>query len=233
MISLRKARDRGHVDHGWLQSWHSFSFATYRDPNHNQFGPLRVINEDFIAPGMGFGMHPHRDMEIISYVLDGELEHRDNMGNSSIIIPGNVQRMSAGTGVLHSEYNPSPTHTSHLLQIWILPEENGIPPSYEEYTFPTAAKRGQLCLIAAPAKHSSNAVTLHQDAYVYAGLLNGTEEISHPHSPSRKLYIHLARGELLANGYTLHAGDALRMEGEQFLHLYSGNNAEVLVFDLP
>lgn len=232
MIKQRKSSERGLADHGWLQSRHSFSFASYHDPAHMQFGPLRVINDDYIAPGMGFGTHPHRDMEIISYVLAGKLEHRDNMGNTSVIEPGNIQRMSAGTGVLHSEYNPSTTETTHLLQIWIIPEIKSLPPSYEERICTPAEKRGRLNLIAASAGEGA-AVTVHQDVHIYAGLFDKHEHAKFEISPTRKIYLHLARGSLVVNALPLQAGDALMIEDENQLTISDGIDAEVLVFELP
>jgi quercetin 2,3-dioxygenase len=212
-MDIRRSEDRGHANHGWLDSFHSFSFADYHDPAHMGFGALRVINEDRVQPGMGFGTHGHRDMEIVSYVLSGALEHKDSMGNGSIIRPGNVQRMSAGTGVRHSEFNPSPTETAHFLQIWIEPDTRGIAPGYEEKTFGEADKRGRLRLIASPDGREGS-VTIHQDA---AG---------------RRAYVHVARGEVTVNGQPLRAGDALKLAGEPSVRIASGRSAEVLVFDL-
>jgi hypothetical protein len=232
MIELRRAKDRGHANHGWLDSWHSFSFADYHDPAHMGFGPLRVINEDRVQPGMGFGTHGHRDMEIISYVLEGALEHKDSMGNGSVIRPGNVQRMSAGTGVRHSEYNPSRTEGVHFLQIWIEPSVRGVAPGYEEKNFDAASKRGRLRLIASPDGRDGS-VTIHQDALVYAGLLDGAEAATHSLVPGRRAYVHVARGEVTAIGQELRAGDALEATGEREIRLEGGRNAEVIFFDLP
>jgi len=232
MITLRTASSRGRANHGWLDSRHSFSFADYYDPAHMGYGPLRVINEDRVQPGAGFGTHGHRDMEILSYVLDGELSHRDNMGNGSVIVPGDVQRMSAGRGVLHSEYNPSATDPVHFLQIWIEPAERGIPASYEQAQVPAAAKRGKLALLAAPPGHGG-AVAIHQDARVYAALLDGDEVVTHPLAAGRRAYVHVARGAVAVNGTVLRAGDAARIEGEGAVRLDGGDAAEVLVFDLP
>jgi redox-sensitive bicupin YhaK (pirin superfamily) len=232
MTELRRAADRGHANHGWLDSWHSFSFADYHDPDHMGFGPLRVINEDRVQPGMGFGTHGHRDMEIISYVLEGALEHKDSMGNGSVIRPGNVQRMSAGTGVRHSEYNPSPSEGVHFLQIWIEPAERGVAPGYEEKNFDAASKRGRLRLIASPDGREGS-VTIHQDALVYAALLDGAESATQALAPGRRLYVHVARGEVTANGQSLRAGDALKAAGESEVRLEAGRNSEVIVFDLP
>jgi quercetin 2,3-dioxygenase len=232
MIALRLATDRGHAEHGWLDSHHSFSFADYYDPAQMGFGPLRVINEDRVQPGKGFGTHGHRDMEILSYVLAGELAHRDNMGNGSKIVPGDVQRMSAGRGVLHSEFNPSATDPVHFLQIWIEPDQRGIPASYEQAHVPAADKRGRLALLAAPEGEGA-AVQLHQDARVYAALVDGDEAIEHALNSGRRAYVHVARGHLVVNGQRLGPGDALRVEGEPAVTLGQGANAEVLLFDLP
>jgi quercetin 2,3-dioxygenase len=232
MITLRKADERGHADHGWLDSFHSFSFADYYDPAHMGYGPLRVINEDRVQPGMGFGTHGHRDMEIVSYVLEGQLEHKDSMGTGSIIVPGDVQRMSAGRGVMHSEYNPSRTDGVHFLQIWIEPAERGIKPEYEQVGIPATAKRGRLALVAGPTG-SGAAVTIHQDARMYAGQFDGDEGAVHPLAPGRRAYVHVARGALVVNGRSLGAGDAAKVEAEAEIRLDRGRAAEVLVFDLP
>ncbi|MBL0420671.1 pirin family protein [Ramlibacter sp. AW1] len=231
MIRLRKSEERGHADHGWLKSKHSFSFANYHDPRHMGFGNLRVINEDRVAAGQGFGTHGHRDMEIISYVLSGELAHRDTLGNVKTIPPGDVQRMSAGTGVQHSEFNYSQDGETHFLQIWILPSRRGVPPGYEQKTIPEADKRGKLRLVASP-DGASDSVTLNADARMYAGLFDGTEEATLAIDAGRKCYVHLVRGELEVNGQRLRGGDAAMLEGEVSLTLSGGRNAEVLVFDL-
>ncbi len=231
MQRLRKSQDRGYADHGWLQSHHSFSFAGYHDPAHMGWGNLRVINEDRVAPGQGFGRHGHRDMEIVSYVLDGELAHQDSMGNVKGIPPGDVQRMSAGTGVLHSEFNHAPDRTTHFLQIWILPDATGIAPSYEQKTVPAADKRGKLRLVAGPAG-AQGSVTIHADARLYAGLLDGDESAELALDPARKGYVHVVRGSLDVNGQRLDAGDALLLDGERRIALTRGKDAEVLVFDL-
>ena len=231
MLTVRKSQDRGHADHGWLNSYHSFSFAGYYDPAHMGFGNLRVINEDRIAPGTGFGTHGHRDMEIISYVLSGELAHKDSMGNVKGIPPGDVQRMSAGTGVQHSEFNHAVGQTTHFLQIWIEPNVRGIPPSYEQKTFAEAEKCGALRLVASP-DGAQGSVKIHADAALYAGLLDGAESATLALNPARKTYVHLVRGALTANGQTLSGGDALLMEKETTLSLTHGHDAEVLVFDL-
>jgi redox-sensitive bicupin YhaK (pirin superfamily) len=231
MITLRKSQDRGYADHGWLKSYHSFSFAGYHDPAHMGFGNLRVINEDRVAPGMGFGKHSHRDMEIISYVLSGELAHQDNMGNVEGIPPGDVQRMSAGRGVTHSEFNHAKDQTTHFLQIWILPNVTGIAPGYEQKTVPAAEKRGTLRLIASP-EGAKGAVTIHADAAVYAGLFDGAERAELAIQPSRKAYVHVVRGAVDVNGTRLSAGDAVLLEQENRIILDNGSDAEVLVFDL-
>jgi redox-sensitive bicupin YhaK (pirin superfamily) len=232
MQEIRRSKERGYADHGWLKSYHSFSFADYFDPKHVEFGPLRVINEDRVAAGQGFGTHSHRDMEIISYVLSGELAHRDSIGNGSSIRPGDVQRMSAGRGVRHSEFNPSPASLVHFLQIWIQPNVQGIEPSYEERRFAPDEKRGRLRLIASPDQ-SDGSVLIHQDARVYAGLLDGAESASLKVAPGRLLYIHVARGAVQANEVALEAGDALKLSDTEQLQLKDGRDAEVLVFDLP
>jgi redox-sensitive bicupin YhaK (pirin superfamily) len=232
MPEIRRSADRGYADHGWLKSYHSFSFAGYHDPQHVQFGPLRVINEDRVVPGAGFGTHGHRDMEIISYVLAGELAHRDSTGTSSTIRPGDVQRMSAGTGVQHSEFNASHEHPVHFLQIWILPDVTGIPAGYEEKHFAAAEKRGRLRLIAS-ADGASGSVRIQQDARVYAGLFDGAEQASIDLAHGRGLYVHVARGRISANGTALDAGDALKWWDAGPLTLANGEQAEVLVFDLP
>ncbi len=231
MLTLRKSQDRGYADHGWLKSFHSFSFAGYYDAEHMGWGNLRVINEDRIAPGMGFGTHGHRDMEIISYVLSGNLAHKDTMGNVKGIPPGDVQRMSAGSGVQHSEFNHAKDQTTHFLQIWIEPNVTGIAPSYEQKTFPELDKRGRLRLVASP-DGAQGSVTIHADASVYAGLFDGTETATLTLNPLRKGYVHLVRGELLVNGSKLQSGDAVLVEGESAVKLEQGHDAEVLVFDL-
>jgi redox-sensitive bicupin YhaK (pirin superfamily) len=231
MLTVRKSQDRGYADHGWLKSYHSFSFAGYHDPAHMGWGNLRVINEDRVAPGMGFGKHGHRDMEIISYVLSGELAHQDNMGNIKGIPPGDVQRMSAGTGVMHSEFNHAEGETTHFLQIWIVPNVTGIAPSYEQKTVPADQKRGVLRLVASP-DGAQGSVTIHADAALYAGLFDGRESAEIALDPARKSYVHLVRGSLDVNGLQLDSGDAVLLEGESRITLTNGKDAEVLVFDL-
>ncbi|GAB7126496.1 pirin family protein [Silvimonas sp. JCM 19000] len=230
MITIRPATERGHANHGWLDSWHSFSFANYHDPKHVHFGPLRVINEDRVSAGQGFGKHSHQHMDIISYVLEGELEHKDSMGNGSIIKPGSVQRMSAGHGVTHSEYNPSTTNPVHFLQIWIIPDA-AVDASYEEKTFSEADKRGKLRLVASPDA-AEGSVKLHQDVRLYAGLFDGAEAAELPLQMGRIAYIHVARGKVSVNGKALQAGDAAMLTGEPKVSVSDGDNAEVLVFDL-
>ncbi|AEG92598.1 pirin family protein [Ramlibacter tataouinensis] len=231
MLTLRPSQDRGHANHGWLDSYHSFSFANYYDPEHMGWGNLRVINEDRIAPGTGFGTHGHRDMEIISYVLQGNLAHKDTLGNVKGIPPGDVQRMSAGTGVMHSEFNHAPDQVTHFLQIWIQPDRHGIPPSYEQKTFADAEKRGRLRLVASP-DGAEGSVQINASARLYAGLFDGTEATQLQLASGRKGYVHLVRGELDVNGRPLKAGDAVLLDGETRVALASGRDAEVLVFDL-
>jgi redox-sensitive bicupin YhaK (pirin superfamily) len=231
-MEIRRSDERGHAQQGWLDSFHSFSFADYHDPKHMGFGSLRVINEDRVQPGQGFGTHGHRDMEIISYVLEGGLAHKDSMGNGSVIRPGDVQRMSAGTGVRHSEYNASDRDPVHFLQIWIEPSVAGIPPGYEEKHFDAASKRGRLRLIASPDGRDGS-VRIHQDAYLYAALLEGAERVTHAVAPGRKSYVHVARGQVTANGQPLGAGDALKATDIGEIVLERGEGAEVLLFDLP
>ena len=231
MITLRKAADRGHANHGWLDSHHTFSFAGYYDPREMGFGSLRVINEDRVAPGMGFGTHPHRDMEIVSYVLDGGLEHRDSLGTGSVIRPGDVQRMSAGTGVTHSEYNASRTEPVHFLQIWIQPRRLGVTPGYEQKHFAAGEKRGRLRLVASP-DGAGGSVSIHQQAWMYAMLLDGAERAVHALAPQHCAYVHVARGELTVNGHCLAAGDGLKIVAEPEVVFASGCDAEVLLFDM-
>ena len=232
MLELRKADERGHANHGWLDSFHSFSFAGYHDPRHMGFGPLRVINEDWIDGGQGFGTHGHQNMEIITYMLAGALEHKDSMGNGSVIRPGDVQRMSAGTGVRHSEFNHSATERAHLLQIWIMPDVDGIAPGYEEKRFSVEEKAGHLRLIAS-ADARDGSVKIHQNASVYAGLFDGDQQASVVLAAGRLAYIHVARGSLKVNGQQLQTGDALKVVDVTTLSFTDGDQAEVLLFDLP
>ena len=238
MLELIKSCDRGYADHGWLKSFHSFSFADYHDPKRMGFGALRVINEDRIEPGKGFGTHGHRDMEIISYVLEGELAHKDSMGNgqagaanAGVIKPGDVQRMSAGTGVMHSEFNHAQGQTTHFLQIWIQPDQRGVTPGYEQKHFSAADKRGQLRLVASKGGLEGS-VAIHADARLYAGLLDGQERALLNLLPGRIAYVHQVRGSATVNGQLLKAGDALQIQQESQLHFSGGVDAELLVFDL-
>lgn len=231
MMELRRAEERGHAEHGWLDSWHSFSFADYYDPKQMQFRALRVINEDRVEPGRGFGTHGHRDMEIISYVLEGTLAHKDSMGTGSVIRPGSVQRMSAGTGVQHSEFNASQSETLHFLQIWFLPNVMGIPPGYEEKYFDDAEKRGTLYLVAS-FDGADGSVMIHADAKMLAGLIDADERVERPIAKDCFVYVHVARGSVSLNSIPLHAGDAARLAGESRLVLDQGQKAEVLVFEL-
>jgi hypothetical protein len=232
MWELRRSDERGLADHGWLRSRHTFSFADYYDPEHVEFGVLRVINEDRVAPGSGFGTHGHRDMEILSYVLEGQLEHKDSLGTGSVIVPGDVQRMSAGTGVMHSERNPSASEPVHFLQIWIRPSHTGIAPSYEQKHFDESQKRGKLRLVASQ-EGEQGAVSLHQDVKLYAGLFDGEERASLGVGIARQAYVQVARGSLSINDTPLEAGDALKISGGTTLEFHDGAAAEVLVFDLP
>ena len=232
MIEIRRAGERGHAGHGWLDSWHSFSFADYYDPAHMGFSALRVINEDRIQPETGFGTHGHRDMEIISYVLEGALGHKDSMGTGSTIVPGDVQRMSAGRGVQHSEMNHAKAGITHFLQIWIEPKVRGIATGYEQKHFDAASKRGRLRLVVSP-DGAGGSVTIHQDARVYAGLFDGAERARHAFAPGRKAYVHVVRGRMNVNGTPLEAGDALKASGVGEITLEQGASAEVLLFDLP
>jgi len=231
MLTLRKSEDRGHANHGWLDSYHSFSFASYQDPEHMGYGPLRVINEDRVQAGAGFGTHGHRDMEIISYVLDGALAHQDSMGNGSAIMPGDVQRMSAGSGVRHSEHNHSQSGVTHFLQIWIEPKFTGIRPSYEQKHFSADEKRGRLRLIVSPDGRDGS-VSMNQDAFLYAGLFDAEESAERVIAAGRRGYVHVARGSITVNGQPLRAGDAVKT-GAGTIRIEGGKAAEVLVFDLP
>ena len=231
MLKLRRSQDRGHANHGWLDTWHTFSFADYHDPDEMGFGALRVINDDRVQPGRGFGMHSHRDMEIITYILDGALEHKDSMGNGSVIRRGDVQRMSAGKGVLHSEFNPSPTDPVHLLQIWIEPNVTGIRPSYEERRFAAEQRQGRLRLVASPDGRDSS-VMIHQDTCVYATLLDAGDAVTHQLAPGRKAYVHVARGAVEVNGERLTGGDGAKIGAESKITFAKAEGAEILLFDL-
>lgn len=230
-MMIRRAHERGHADHGWLRSFHTFSFAGYHDPQHMGFRALRVINEDWVAPGQGFDTHSHRDMEIITYVLDGELAHKDSMGNASVIRPGEVQRMSAGTGVAHSEFNGSKDRLVHLLQIWILPERTGLTPSYEQKAFPEAERQGRLRLVASRDGRDGS-VTVHQDVALYAGLLGEGQRVEQDLAPGRHAWLHLARGSVEVDGELLEAGDAAAISDPGTIRLAARGSAEVLLFDL-
>ena len=232
MMQLRKAADRGHARHGWLNSHHTFSFAEYFDPDQMGWSALRVINEDTVQPAQGFGTHSHRDMEIISYVLEGALQHKDSMGSGSVIRPGDVQVMSAGTGVRHSEFNHSSSEPVHFLQIWIVPKFTGVKPNYQEKFFDAAEKRGKLRLVASTDGRDGS-LSIVQDAAIYAALLDGDERIEHPVAAGRHAYLHVARGELTLNGQALAAGDGVKIADETALILADGKNAEVLLFELP
>src|SRR5436190_166245 len=231
MLKLRRASARGHADHGWLDSFHTFSFADYHDPAHMGFRALRVINDDTVAPGRGFGSHPHRDMEILSYVLDGALAHRDSMGTGSVIRPGDVQRMSAGTGVIHSELNPSRTEPVHFLQIWLIPSQRGLAPGYEQKTFPAEERAGRLRLVASP-DGSDGSITVHTDVEVYAGVLGAGQAAELPLAPGRHAWIHVARGAARVNGHDLRAGDGLALSDELRVQIEGLDRGEILVFDL-
>ncbi len=231
MLTLRRGKERGHASLGWLDSWHTFSFAEYRDPQHMGFGDLRVINDDTVQPGGGFGTHSHRDMEIITYVLDGALEHKDSLGNGSVIRPGDVQRMSAGRGVRHSEFNASQVDPVHFLQIWIEPSVLGVEPGYEEMRIPAAEKRGHLRLIASPDGRSGS-LTIHQDALIHAAILDGADQVSYVLANGRKAWIQVARGALAVNGEKLMAGDGASVSGETGIEFSAAERAEILLFDL-
>jgi len=230
MISIRRAADRGHFDHGWLNTYHTFSFADYHDPRFMGFRALRVINDDRVAPGQGFGEHRHRDMEIVSYVLEGALAHRDSMGNSGVIRPGDVQRMSAGTGVQHSEFNGSQTDPVHFLQIWILPETPGSPPGYEQKTFPPETRRGKLRLVGSPDGREGS-LTVGQDVAIYASVLEPGEEVQHRLAPGRHAWLQVAEGALDLNGHPLGEGDGAAVTDEDELEI-AGKGSEFLLFDL-
>ncbi|MCD6707965.1 MAG: pirin family protein [Thiobacillus sp.] len=232
MTTLRPSNARGHANHGWLDSYHTFSFANYYDPEHMGVSNLRVINDDAVMPGQGFGTHGHQDMEIVSYVLDGALEHKDSMGNGSVIRPGDIQRMSAGTGVRHSEYNPSPTEPVHFLQIWLVPNRTGVQPGYEQKHFPLADRRGRLVLLVSPDGRDGSLIA-HQDGLLYGTLLEAGESVEHPLAAGRRAYVHVARGQVAVNGTPLGGGDGATLEDVDHVHLEGLGHAEVLLFDLP
>jgi len=232
MITLRKSDERGQADHGWLRSWHSFSFADYHDPEHMGWGPLRVINEDIVAPGTGFGKHGHRDMEIVTYLLSGPLRHEDSMGNGATFRAPEVQRMSAGRGVMHSEFNASATEPVHLLQIWIQPDVRGIAPEYEQKAFPDEARRAGWCAIASPDGRAGS-LTIHQDALLFARKVGAGETAKYALTEGRRAYLHVVRGEVALNGAMLATGDAARVADETNLEILAGDESELLLFDLP
>lgn len=232
MLTIRKSEERGYANHGWLESRFSFSFAEYHDPNHIHFGPLRVINDDYIEGGKGFGMHGHRDMEIVTYVLDGAIAHKDSLGNAGEIVPGEVQRMSAGRGIMHSEFNPRAQERTHLLQIWIMPDRTGGSASYEQKAYAPEEKRGKLRLVASP-DGAQGSVTIQQQARMYAGLFDGDESTTHEIAGGRLVYVHVARGRVRVNGVALAEGDAAKIQNESSVTIDRGENAEVLLFDLP
>lgn len=232
MLIIRQAEDRGHVDIGWLNSYHTFSFADYHDPQQMGFGPLRVINEDRVQPGTGFGTHAHRDMEIISYVLEGALQHKDSMGTGSVIKPNEVQRLSAGNGVMHSEFNASQSELVHFLQIWIVPKMRGMRPSYEQKFFAAEEKRGRLRVVASPDGRDGS-VTINQDALIFATLLSGDDRVTHELAPSRLAYLHVAKGKLRLNGQQMEAGDGAKINAEPIITLEATDAGEALLFDLP
>ncbi|MGO9606363.1 MAG: pirin family protein [Candidatus Binataceae bacterium] len=232
MLTVRKSNERGLTKIDWLDSRHTFSFGEYYDPAEMGFSVLRVINDDRVAPGAGFPTHPHRDMEIVTWVLDGALEHRDSMGNGSVIRPGDAQRMSAGRGIRHSEFNASKSASVHLLQMWMLPAEMGIEPGYEQRNFPEAERRGKLKLIASP-DGSAGSITVHQDARLYDGLISAGDAVRHEIAPKRRAYLHVARGSIAANGLSLGEGDGAAIENERGVELKAQKDSEVLLFDLP
>lgn len=232
MITLRPAAERGYADHGWLDTWHTFSFAGYHDPAQMGWSVLRVINEDIVQPGKGFGTHGHRDMEILTWILDGALEHKDNLGNGATIRPGEAQRMSAGTGVMHSEFNPSQEQATHLLQIWIEPKVRGVKPGYEQTFFPPEERRGKLRLVASNDGREGS-VTIHQDAALYAALLAPGEPVRHILAPGRRAYLHVARGAVTLNSQSLRYGDGAKIADETDLEIAATQDAEILLFDLP
>ncbi len=231
MIQVRKAHERGHADHGWLETYHTFSFSTYHDPNHMRFRSLRVMNEDFVAPGQGFGTHPHHDMEIVTYVLEGALEHKDSMGHGEVLRPGEFQRMSAGTGITHSEFNPSPTEPVHLYQIWLFPERKGIEPSYEQKRFPEEQRHNRLQLVAS-REGVDGSLLIHQDARIYLSSLDEGRAVSHELSPGRHAWLQVLRGDVSLNGLELMTGDAAGVSGESTLEILANRPAEIMLFDL-
>lgn len=231
MIQVRKAHERGHANHGWLDTWHTFSFASYRDSNHMSFRALRVMNEDFVAPGKGFGTHPHNDMEIVTYVLEGALEHKDSMGNGEVLYPGEFQRMSAGTGITHSEFNPSATEPVHLYQIWLYPDRRGIEPSYEQKRFPESERKNRLRLVASPDA-AEGSLLIHQDARVYLSTLDKGAGITHELSPARHAWLQVLRGSVSLNKVALATSDGAQVSDESSLSVHATSDAEILLFDL-
>ncbi len=231
MIRIRKTEDRGHANYGWLDTYHTFSFSSYQDPAHMRFRSLRVMNEDWVAPGQGFGTHPHQDMEIVTYVLEGALEHKDSMGNGEVLRPGEFQRMSAGTGITHSEFNPSASEPVHLVQIWLYPETKGIEPSYEQKQFPKEGRRGRLQLVASKDA-SDGSLRIHQDARIFLAELNGEEVIEQPWDANRHAWLQVLRGSLTLNGQILATSDGAAVSDEDHLTLQAGQDAEIMLFDL-
>jgi redox-sensitive bicupin YhaK (pirin superfamily) len=231
MITIRKAADRGHADHGWLKTYHTFSFSSYRDPEHIHFRALRVMNEDFVAPGEGFGTHPHDNMEIVTYVLEGALEHRDSMGNGEVLRPGEFQRMSAGTGITHSEFNPSQTEPVHLYQIWLFPERKNVEPSYEQKRFDEAGRKNRLQLVASP-NADAGSLRINQDARIYLANLDSGTSVSHELASGRSAWLQVLRGSASLNGSTMQSGDGAAVTDEQLLTIKGDGSAEVMLFDL-
>lgn len=231
MIQIRKAEDRGHANHGWLNTYHTFSFASYRDPQHMGFRSLRVMNEDFVQPGQGFGTHPHHDMEIVTYVLEGSLEHKDSMGNGEVLRPGEFQRMSAGTGITHSEFNPSDAEPVHLYQIWLFPERKGIEPSYEQKRFPEVERHNRLRLVASQDADSGS-LLIHQDARIFLTSLDEGKQVSHEIKPGRHAWLQVLRGDVSLNGQNLRTSDGAAISDEQSLEILATTNAEIMLFDL-
>ena len=232
MIRVRRANERGHFNHGWLNTYHTFSFGDYRDPEHMSFRVLRVMNEDWVAAGRGFGTHPHRDMEIVTYVLEGALEHKDSMGNGEVLRPGEFQRMSAGTGITHSEFNPSENEPVHLYQIWLFPEERGLRPSYEQKRFADAEMANQLRVVASPDARDGS-LTIHQDASIYLAKLDRGRDVAHELVAGRYGWLQVLRGSLAVNGTTLQTGDGAAISDEQTLDISAAEGAELMLFDLP
>lgn len=232
MLQIRKSTERGHANHGWLNTYHTFSFSSYRDPQHMGFRALRVMNEDWVAPGEGFGTHPHQDMEIVTYVLEGALEHKDSMGNGEVLRPGEFQRMSAGTGITHSEFNPSETEPVHLYQIWLFPERKGLEPSYEQRQFPESERRNKLRLVASPTAEEGS-LLIHQDARIYLGQLDQGREVFQQFASGRYGWLQVLRGSVKVNGLSLQTSDGAAVSDEAELAIQATENAEIMLFDLP